>query len=400
MFVLPDTFREDKENYIVVNTLKKFVKGRPEIKCKLTDSRQKLLSSVIEYADSSKIAEEDVLAWVDAIIKEGIKDLYIKALTDASCESLKDTQSVYEKLKPILNNVGVNHICNNAYTDELRLVRMQVENEQELVYTFYLCQSVYVYDGKSEAKVRWYPVCVELYPEKGLIIGRGKPRQNMFLYSKGEFDANTFQKTNADTKITKAMQYIMEVLQIQCKNVYEIAGKFKKCLYNLLEKYTATPPEIEKLMDDNSDKICNMIDIISKQICLRANAEDIKSDILNLVEKYFSISYEDKSIFTKGREAYPLRIAATDEEESTVDQRSGLEHPLQSKAIFFDNKKMLQKNRMCDGITFKFKRKSTRYFGEEFQVKISAKNNLCYMKFSEYTEEVDIQNVLRLFINS
>ncbi len=400
MFILPDTFREEHEGYLVVPAMKKFFKCRPQIKVKLSDSRKDLIKALVEYADESENSKEDTLKWVDSVVKEGIKDLYIKILTDESCKYLEDIESVYKKIEPNLNDVSINHICNNAYSGELRLVRMQVENNPDLIYTFYFCQSIYIYDGKSEAKVRWYPICVELYPTKGLIIGRGKPRQNMFNYSKGEFDANTVQKTNADVKIAKAMEYIVSVLQIECKSVGEIDGKFKKCLYSLLEKYTTTPSEIEKLMDDNSDRIKNVIDIISKQICSDANEGDIKSDILNLVEKYFSISYKDKSIFTKGRKAYPLRISATDEEESTVDQRSGLEHPLQSKAIFFDNKKMLQKNRMCDGITFKFKRKNPQYFGEEFKVKISTKNDTCHIKFSEYTEEVDIQNVLHLFIGS
>lgn len=400
MFILPDTFKEDHEGYLVVASLKKFFNCRPQIKVKLSDSRKDLIKAFVEYANESESAEEDALKWIDGIAKEGIKDLYIKLLTKASCEYINDTETIYEKVESVLNDISVKHICNNAYSDELRLVRMQIEHNEELIYTFYFCQSVFVYDGKNEAKVRWYPICVELYPDKGLIIGRGKPRQNMFLYSGGEFDANIASKTNAEIKIEKAMQYVLNILQIECKSVFEIDGKFKKCLYNLLEKYTTTPPEIENLIKDNSGQIYNIIDIISKQVCIDANEEDIKSDILNLIEKYFSISYKDKTIFTKGREAYPLRIAATDEEESTVDQRSGLEHPLQSKAIFFDNKKMLQKNRMCDGITFKFKRKVPKYFGDEFKVKISAKNNFCHMKFSEYTEEVDIQNVLHLFIDS
>lgn len=69
-------------------------------------------------------------------------------------------------------------------------------------------------------------------------------------------------------------------------------------------------------------------------------------------------------------------------------------YPLQAKALFFDNKKMMQKNQICDGVVFKFRRKSKKYYEDEFKVKITVKNNCCHMKFFEYTEEVDIQNVL------
>ena len=88
--------------------------------------------------------------------------------------------------------------------------------------------------------------------------------------------------------------------------------------------------------------------------------DDLEADVLNLVEKYLSISYPDKSIFIDGRDAYPLKIIATDEEESHLEQASGLERPLQSKAIFFDNKKMMQKNRKCDGVIFSFEKKEKK----------------------------------------
>lgn len=60
----------------------------------------------------------------------------------------------------------------------------------------------------------------------------------------------------------------------------------------------------------------------------------------------------------------------------------------------------MQKNQICDGIVFKFKRKGHKEYGDELKVRISTKNNYCHMKFFEYTEEVDIQNVLQLFINA
>lgn len=400
MFVLPDTFQEGKEDYLVVNSIKKFVKCRPDIKCKLGEPRQNLLNAISKYANSSETAEEDTLQWIDSVLKEGIKDVYIKELEEDSVQNIQDVDKVYEKIEPILEKTKSKHVCNNAYSDTMKLVKFQVEENEYIIYTFHLCQSVFIYDGKGEAKVRWYPICVEIHPESGLIMGRGKPRQNMYKYKKTGFDAADLEKVSPEYKIRQAMQYIMDLLSIQCKNALEVNWKFKNWLYKLLEKYTDTPIEIVELIENSSDKIESVVDSICGDICVNSNRDDIKSDILNLCEKYFSIDYEDKSIFTKGREAYPLRISATDEEESKVDQKSAREHPLQSKAIFFDNKKMMQKSQICDGVVFKFKRKNEAYFGEEFKVKIGVKNDYCYIKFSEYTEEVDIQNVLQLFVNS
>lgn len=400
MFVLPDTFSESNEDYIVVNAVKKFIKCRPDINCKLGETRQVLLSAVVKYANSSEKAEEDTLQWVDSVVKEGIKDLYVKELSDESIKYIQNVDNIYKVIQPILEENKENHFCNNIYTDSMKLVRFQVEEKECLIYTFYLCQCVFVYDGKGDAKVRWYPICVDVYPESGLIVGRGKPRQNMFKYDKKGINLDNLERVSPELRIQKGMQYILDILNISCKDVGEVNWKFKNCLYKLLEKYTDTPTEIDTLIKDNIDKIKNVINVIADDVCIGSNKQDIESDIFNLIEKYFSINYENKEIFTKGREAYPLRISATDEEESKVDQKSAQEHPLQSKAIFFDNKKMMQKSKICDGIVFKFRRKNKTYFDEEFKVKIGVKSNYCHVKFFEYTEEVDIQNVLQLFINS
>lgn len=400
MFSLPDTFRENNEDYVVVNAMKNFVKCRPSIKGKLGDNRAGLIKSITDYANESDIAKEDTLNWIDSVVREGIKDIYIMKLTDESREFVKKTEKVYEKISEELEKVQVNHLCGNRYTEKLSLVRFQVENQDTLVYTFYLCQLVYIFDGVNVAKKRMFPICVDIYPKEGLIVGRGKPRQNMYKYDVKGFDSKNTEKLNAEYKILHSMQYIVNLLEIRCNGMQEVGWHFKNRLYRLLDKYTDTPKEIETLMNQSSTDINAAIEIIADKICTRGNREDITSDIMNLIEKYFSITYEDKSIFIKGKDAYPLRIAATDEEESKVDQKSAREHPLQSKALFFDNKKMMQKNQICDGVVFKFRRKSKKYYEEEFKVKINIKNNYCHMKFFEYTEEVDIQNVLHLFIGS
>ena len=101
-----------------------------------------------------------------------------------------------------------------------------------------------------------------------------------------------------------------------------------------------------------------------------------------------------EQIFIKDREAYPLKLNATDEEDSKVEQTAALEEPLQSKAIFFDNKKMLQKSQACDGVTFMFARINTMYCSKQFKVKIVVNKDYCILKFTEYTMEEDIIHVL------
>ena len=145
-----------------------------------------------------------------------------------------------------------------------------------------------------------------------------------------------------------------------------------------------------------------MVDLLMKDICNLPNGykEDVESNMLNMVEKYFSISYPDKKIFTRDRDAYPLKLNATDEEDSKVEQTAALETPLQSKAIFFDNKKMLQKSQSCDGVSFMFNRINTLYCTRQFKVKIVIYKDFCTLKFTEYTMEEDIIHVLFSFIGT
>lgn len=164
----------------------------------------------------------------------------------------------------------------------------------------------------------------------------------------------------------------------------------------MLERYTKTPIEIIDLIDAKKTEIDAVTKAVMYQICNLREAydEDVRSNIQNMVEKYFSISYPNKQIFIKDREAYPLRLNATDEEDSKVEQTAAMEEPLQSKAIFFDNKKMLQKNQTCDGVTFMFARLNTMYFSRQFKVRIVVDKDCCMLKFTEYTMEEDIVHVL------
>ncbi len=216
------------------------------------------------------------------------------------------------------------------------------------------------------------------------------------------FEINSADSTKAEKEMNEAISIVCNWFDIKTLSSTSAGKKFKTNLYHMLNKYTQTPSEIKELMDSKKEEVEKIVDIIMNDICKLPNRykSDVQSSILNMVEKYFSISFPNKSIFTKERDAYPLKLNATDNEDSKVEQTAALEEPLQSKAIFFDNKKMLQQSESCDGITFIVNRKNTLYCSKKFRVKILIKSDHCTIKFTEYTMEEDIINVLFSLIDT
>lgn len=208
-------------------------------------------------------------------------------------------------------------------------------------------------------------------------------------------------KTTVEKELLKSTKYIADIFNIIIIQRLKASKYFKSKIYYLLDSYTETPTKIFELMEEKEKEIKDIIEKVTKDICnTPEKKKDIEWDIKNTVEKYFSITYPDEKIFTNGRNAYPLRLTATDEDDSTVTQRSGNSRPLQSRDIFFDNKRMLQRNKICDGVTFMFSRKKQHYFSDYYQVAISTNKEYCLVKFTTYTKEEDIENVLFSIINA
>lgn len=251
------------------------------------------------------------------------------------------------------------------------------------------------FDKKHGAATVPYPIAVDVYCDMGIIVSRAKSKSGLYKYV-DEFVLEQAIPTKSEKETATAIKWVCEKLAIGTKKSFEAETVFKSRLYYMLERYTQTPSEIIELINQKTSEIDGIVDSVMHQICnlKRAYEEDVRSNVLNMVEKYFSISYPDKQIFIKDREAYPLKLNATDEEDSKVEQTAALEEPLQSKAIFFDNKKMLQKSQACDGVTFMFARINTMYCSKQFKVKIVVNKDYCILKFTEYTMEEDIIHVL------
>lgn len=398
MFSVPYTFANEDESYITIPALKRFAREKKNEDLKTTVDRPQLLQDIENYASQSPEKEEEVLDWLDQVLVEGIKDVQIKLIDDESfTTSFIDQDEFVEKvLEPLIVNKANRHL-NKGYTDSLGVFRYEITNESVFGrrIRLYMGKLLCAFDKKHGAATVPYPIAVDVYCDAGIIVARAKSKSGLYKYEE-DFVLEKATPTKSEKETAAAIKWVSDKFVLNTRKSFEAETVFKSRLYNMLEKYTKTPTEIINLMDAKKTEIDGVVEAVMHQICnLRtAYREDVKSNVLNMVEKYFSISYPNKQIFIKDREAYPLKLNATDEEDSKVEQTAALEEPLQSKAIFFDNKKMLQKSRACDGVTFMFARLNTMYCSRQFKVKIVVNKDYCMLKFTEYTMEEDIIHVL------
>lgn len=398
MFSVPYTFANEDESYITIPALKRFAREKKNEDLKTTVDRPQLLQDIENYANQSPENEAEVLDWLDQVLVEGIKDVQIKLIDDESfTTSFIDQDEFVEKvLEPLIVNKTNRHL-NKGYTESLGVFRYEITNESVFGrrIRLYMGKLLCTFDKKHGAATVPYPIAVDVYCDAGIIVARAKSKSGLYKYEE-DFVLEKATPTKSEKETAAAIKWVAEKLVLNTRKSFEAETVFKSQLYDMLEKYTKTPTEIINLMDAKKTEIDGVVETVMHQICnLRAAyREDVKSNVLNMVEKYFSISYPNKQIFIKDREAYPLKLNATDEEDSKVEQTAAMEEPLQSKAIFFDNKKMLQKSRACDGVTFMFARLNTMYCSRQFKVKIVVNKDYCMLKFTEYTMEEDIIHVL------
>lgn len=403
MGIILRSFKSSNEDYITLPVIRTFVK-KYNIQCSSIHNRNSLIEQIEIFGSQSQENKEIVLSWVDNIIAEGIKDvhLYYMQLDDSFKISILNETERNKFLKSF--NMEKPYICSNTYGKEYSFVNANyTENSYGPKLKFILCRKLVTHDTKSITKTIDYPVIVEYYLKSNWLKISAKPKSNLYLYEGPDFSLENAKKTTSDKEIKIVKGIITKNLKFKTSETRQKTLEIKNKIFNLIDKYTKTPEEIESLIRFNDDKIKIISDELS-QMCdvSESSKDDVIEDLTNLIEKYMSINWRDKDVFTKDRDAYSIKLSATDEEESKVEQTAALHDPLQTKAIFFDNKKMLYKNRMCEGVTFMWKRSLKQNFPNKyFTVIISSdKEGKCVFKFREYTTMEDIENVLFSIINS
>lgn len=410
MLTIPATYYNNNEDYITLTAIRSFMRNHPEGKFKVSLPREELLDSIIDFGNQNDSNSETVLNWIDAVLQEGIKDIYLQyAPISEEMQLLFTSKSGIENYLDAYRSKTLNHhVCMNTYGQQYTLVSaLYIENSKRI--TFVYCRKLHVHDKKNRTtKEIDYPVIADYFLDSAWLLIRAKPRSNLYIFNPDGFDIEEAESTTTEKEIRLVSSLVGKIIQVQKEPKSFISAQLKNKIFNLLHAYSNTPTEIAKVMEEKKSEIQDIANNI-QTLCTVPNycnisqsmAKDLKEDISNIIEKYLSINWKDKNIFIKDRMAYPVKLSATDEEESKVEQSAALEEPLQTKALFFDNKKMLYKSKQCDGVVFQWKRKNPENFlRDSFAVRIFVnQKGHCVFKFSEYTAKEDIENVVFSIIN-
>ena len=312
MFSIPHTFANEDESYITIPALKRFAREKRNKELKTTVDRPQLMQDIESYANQSAEKEEEVLDWLDHVLTEGIKDVQIKLIDDESLmvNLLNKDEYIEQIVEPLLVDKNNRHL-NKGYTSELSLFRYEIKNDDDFGrrIRLYMGKLLCTFDKKHGSSTVPYPIAVDVYCDRGIIVSRAKSKSGLYKYS-DNFVLEAAVSTKSEKETAEAIKWVCDKLSIETKKNFAAENVFKSKLYCMLERYTQTPDEITSLIEQKKVEIDGLVDSIMHDICnLRGVYEnDVRSNVLNMVEKYFSISYPDKKIFIRDREAYPLKL--------------------------------------------------------------------------------------------
>lgn len=396
------SLKREANKYINMPKIQKFCK---ENDLGYADLRPNGIKTIEEFADSSEENREKVNIWLDECVKEGIKHIYLSKIIFIENEEKYKSEFFWKqfiKKYDIKENLHIND-CNSEEGIKYSGIHLEIENN--VVKKVNLLLSLLVADASkshTNPAIEGYPIFIELDISKNLIIIRLKSKSKMYR-TKVIDEEKEIRAIDLDNKVsTEGIAY--NLIKKLSRNIGFVTtdsktfnDEIKNAYYAILNEIVETPKDIKDtitMFKELNQKYIS--DMIEKTEISCKYTESIEEDLNMLLEKFISISYPDKNIF-KQSYAFPVKLTATDSEDTKVEETAANYQPLQTKAAFYDHKKIINAEKKCDGMTLNVYRRDTTYYKKiPFVVKFDFLYGkaLSRIRFEEYVEEVDIQNVL------
>lgn len=213
MFSIPHTFANEDESYITIPALRRFAKEKGKEDLKTTVDRPQLIENIEKYADQSGEKKEEVLDWLDQVLVEGIKDVQIKYLDDTfQVDLLENDEYVEGILNPALVDNNNRHLC-GSYNENLSLYKYEIvsESAQGRRIKMYLCKLLSTFDKNKGSAQTPYPIFVELFLDKSIIVARAKSKSGLYQYME-DFVLEAATSTSAEKQMGDAIRHVCKLL--------------------------------------------------------------------------------------------------------------------------------------------------------------------------------------------
>ncbi len=400
---IPFSFKNKNEEYFIINNIQQFCN---ENNLPTSLDKVELLNRIEEFGKMKDDNGIKVMSWADKCLKEGIKKILITSVEGT--RRLRNRTS--EEWKLIINRgfaiESCKYILEAENFQELKLCKYTVSTNNNVVEKISFNFTILLKEQKGREDIYntiIYPIFIDLYVQNSFIVGRAKSKSSLYKYFND--DEQIGKNISCDLLIQEAFSIIYEKLGITRASVPYNMDLLKRKLHKMVDECTNTPESIVIRLDREIEWREKFVKEFFFRQAIDITEGDYYKDALHdlkiFMEKYISITTKDKGIFTEDRYGYPIQISATDEDFSSVEETSSEEVPLQCTPIFFDNKRLIQKQKKCDNVLFVFKRNPQIYFTRKsYRCIIKELKGYLHLEFRKYVLEEDIDNVLSRIIGN
>lgn len=401
MIKIPLCFKDKGEYYLTTGPLQVFCKNN---KLPTNEDRTELIKYIEKFANENEDNQIIVLEWLEELLKEGVKHIYVrKCFFPSYLEEC--TEEVLESIiKEKLGDIEQEYIIGGTHSNQLKCLSYTYEYNEDKISKICFTYSMMLAElkkGKTSHNKIIYPIFIDIDFNNKVVIGRAKSKNGIYEFKygdQGQFIPN-IEKANTFKLVTKIMNEIALSLDITYETKDRSRHIWSSNFYELINECTQTPEEVEFAINGEEAIIEEFI----QNFFVRHNISPInkdnyikaKEDIKLFMEKYLAINLDNEAVFKENRVAYPIKIATTDTDLTSVEQCTANRRPLQASPVFYDNKKILLRRKQCDKISLVFKREKKTYItNDEFVITLEVKGGYCVIQTVSYLLEEDIQDVL------
>lgn len=352
--------RDSYKIYITVQMIRDFV-GEKKLKIKSGINKEDLIFAIEEAVYKNEISTDEINEWINEILEAGPKHIYF---VEASLGENSMLQNIVER-NGFFNMIDIKEEFTEVYC----------RKESEIINLGIGIKLYKENEVSRSASTFYMPINIKYNTKRGDLLITYSSHKDLYFTINLESD----KKVTESKFLYRLLSYINDNYGLQIISKYK--DILRKSIYRILEENSGLPESIEKILND-VDK--TNTDFFLKTLKSTYEIKDgfqtsMEEDLLNFIEKYVCLSWDNQDDFTRNKKCYPFNISLKDRENTTLIQKSDLNSSLLTKSAYHDNKKTLKKEQMCESIHMAHDDGNRKY-----KVVYSVVNNIGKIAYEKY----------------